>query len=195
MTNANTSQCGIEKRLYIIWDIDRYSGCSQLLWDWGISYSCVCLSIFPLSACASRKPEDHQLFATLVTLILRCHSRLVIISSFYFPSCGLLVLYLKALRGRRPLCLQLSAGSTSESLQVWRSLIRAAWLTCTHRARTNTRAHTHNTHTGGSPLLGEQQTSGWVLIINHQARFYKAFSREAWKHGLALACSTSAWPD
>lgn len=56
-----------------------------------------------------------------------------------------------------------------------------------------------NTHTraergagSGSLLLGEQQTSGWALIINHQTRFYKAFSRKAWQHGEAFACSTWA---
>ncbi len=60
---------------------------------------------------------------------------------------------------------------------------------------THTHSHTH-THMqrgagGGSLLLGEQQTSGWALIINHQTRFYKAFSRKAWQHGRAFE-STSA---
>lgn len=75
------------------------------------------LSMIP-SLCAAhgrriKRRAYHQLFATR-----RCRSRLVMILGFYFSSGGLLVLYLKLHWGRRPLCLPLSAGSTSETLQV-----------------------------------------------------------------------------
>ena len=117
-----------------------------------------CLSqLLPTLRLHVKRPVYHQLFVTLVTLLPSCHSRLVMIFSFYFLSRGLLVLYLKPQWGRRPLCLQLSAGSTSETLQVWRSLIRAAWLTHIHththaHARTHTRTQTH-THTSRAGLV------------------------------------------
>ena len=78
-------------------------------------------------------------------------------------------------------------GAHRESLQVWRLLIRAAWLTHTHMRREGA--------AGGSLLLGEQQTSGRALIISHQTRFYKTLSGKAWKHGEAFESSyaTKYW--
>lgn len=61
---------------------------------------------------------------------------------------------------------------------------------CMINAHASARTHTHTRAcwaVGGSPLLGEQQTSGWALIISHQTRFYKGFSGQAWKHGASLA--------
>lgn len=110
--------------------------------DWRRSVQRCLSRLLPTQWLCVKRPVYHQLFATLVTVPPSCRSCLVMIFSFYFPSWGLLVLYLKPQGRRRPLRVQLSAGSTSESLQVWRSLIRAAWLTPT-RSHTQTHAHTH----------------------------------------------------